>query len=71
MEESLTDSTYLFLLALLESKHGYAIMKEISEITNEKLTIGPASMYTIKKTIKKLINHTRAGGSPKKDRFNL
>lgn len=52
MDEPLTDSNYLILLALLEPKHGYAIMKEISEITNERVSIGPASMYTI---LKKLV----------------
>ncbi|HCM88371.1 MULTISPECIES: helix-turn-helix transcriptional regulator [Vagococcus] len=52
MDEPLTDSNYLILLALLEPKHGYAIMKEISEITQERVTIGPASMYTI---LKKLV----------------
>lgn len=53
METPLTDSNYLILLALLEPKHGYAIMKEISDMTNGKVTIGPASMYTILKKIEK------------------
>ncbi|MGX7162537.1 PadR family transcriptional regulator [Enterococcus massiliensis] len=53
MEESLTDSTYLILLALLKPQHGYAIMKEISELTNGAFEIGPASMYTILKKLQK------------------
>ncbi|MEG0255241.1 MAG: helix-turn-helix transcriptional regulator [Vagococcus sp.] len=53
MDEPLTDSNYLILLALLEPKHGYAIMKEISEITEERVSIGPASMYTILKKLQK------------------
>lgn len=53
MDEPLTDSNYLILLALLEPKHGYAIMKDISEITDGKVTIGPASMYTILKKLLK------------------
>lgn len=53
MDEALTDSNYLILLALLEPKHGYAIMKEISEITDERVSIGPASMYTILKKLQK------------------
>lgn len=55
MEESLTDSMYLILLALLKPQHGYAIMKEISVLTQGRYEIGPASMYT---TLKKL---TKAG----------
>ena len=54
MDEPLTDSNYLILLALLEPKHGYAIMKDISDITEGKVTIGPASMYTI---LKKLVKN--------------
>lgn len=53
MEESLTDSTYLILLALLKPQHGYAIMKEISEMTGGAFEIGPASMYTILKKLQK------------------
>lgn len=53
MDEQLTDSNYLILLALLQPKHGYAIMKDISDITEGKVTIGPASMYTILKKLLK------------------
>ncbi|HPI99638.1 MAG TPA: helix-turn-helix transcriptional regulator [Enterococcus sp.] len=52
MDETLTDSTYLILLALLKPQHGYAIMKEITVLTEGKVEIGPASMYTI---LKKLV----------------
>ncbi|MFD2305770.1 PadR family transcriptional regulator [Enterococcus termitis] len=54
MDEVLTDSTYLILLALLKPQHGYAIMKEVSILTNGQVEIGPASMYTI---LKKLQNN--------------
>lgn len=53
VNEPLTDSNYLILLALLEPKHGYAIMKDISDITEGKVSIGPASMYTILKKLLK------------------
>lgn len=53
MEDTLTDSTYLILLALLEPQHGYAIMKEVNEVTNGQVDIGPASMYTILKKLQK------------------
>ncbi|WP_050180462.1 PadR family transcriptional regulator [Domibacillus robiginosus] len=48
----LTDTSYYILLSLLEAQHGYLIMKNIEEMTNQQFTIGPASMYT---TIKKLL----------------
>lgn len=51
--EPMTDSTYLILLSLLEPRHGYAIMKGISDMTNDSVTIGPASMYTILKKLEK------------------
>ncbi|MGX7196491.1 PadR family transcriptional regulator [Enterococcus olivae] len=54
MEEALTDSTYLILLALLKPQHGYAIMKEITVLTEGNFEIGPASMYTI---LKKLVKN--------------
>lgn len=53
MEESLTDSMYFIMLALLKPQHGYAIMKEISQLTAGKVEIGPASMYTILKKLLK------------------
>lgn len=53
MDEVLTDSTYLILLALLEPKHGYGIMKDITEITEGRISVGPASMYTILKKLEK------------------
>ncbi|KAF1295710.1 PadR family transcriptional regulator [Enterococcus sp. JM4C] len=53
MDDALTDSTYLILLALLRPQHGYAIMKEVSELTNGTIEIGPASMYTILKKLLK------------------
>lgn len=53
MEDTLTDSSYLILLALLKPQHGYAIMKEVSSLTYGQVNIGPASMYTILKKLEK------------------
>nr|OTP53496.1 hypothetical protein A5881_000393 [Enterococcus termitis] len=53
LEDTLTDSTYLILLALLKPQHGYAIMKEVNSLTNGQVDIGPASMYTILKKLQK------------------
>ncbi len=49
----LTDTAYYIVLSLLEAKHGYLIMQSIEEMTNKRITIGPASLYT---TIKKLLD---------------
>lgn len=53
MEEGLTDATYLILLALLKPQHGYAIMKQVHEISQGSFEIGPATMYTILKKLTK------------------
>ncbi|TFD94531.1 PadR family transcriptional regulator [Jeotgalibacillus sp. R-1-5s-1] len=49
----LTDTYYYILLALVEARHGYLIMKTIEELTKGSFTVGPASMYT---SIKKLLS---------------
>lgn len=48
----LTDSAYYIMLSLLDAKHGYLIMNSIEQLTNNRLSIGPASLYT---TLKKLL----------------
>lgn len=48
----LTDSAFYILSSVIEEKHGYLIMKTIEELTNNQVTIGPASLYT---TLKKLL----------------
>lgn len=49
----LTDTAFYILLSLVEARHGYLIMKSIETMTNNRFSIGPASMYT---TIKKLLS---------------
>lgn len=48
----LTDSAFYILSSVIEPRHGYLIMKTIEELTNNQVTIGPASLYT---TLKKLL----------------
>ncbi|MBY0755307.1 PadR family transcriptional regulator [Clostridium sardiniense] len=50
-EDILTDSTYYILLTLVRPMHGYGIMQEIKELSNNKIDIGPASLYTILKKL--------------------
>lgn len=47
----LTDTAYYILLSLIQAKHGYIVMKTVETITNGKISIGPASLYS---TIQKL-----------------
>ena len=47
----LTDSMFLILLTIIRPIHGYKIMQEIKEMTDNSSIIGPATMYT---TLKKM-----------------
>lgn len=51
--EQLTDSMYYILLALLEERHGYAIMKFIEDLTSNEVMIGPGTLYTLLKKLSK------------------
>lgn len=47
----LADTAVHVLLALLEPRHGYAVMQFLEQQSNGAITLGPASLYT---TLKKL-----------------
>ncbi len=51
--EQLTDPAYYILISLLTPRHGYGIMKYISELTGEEVTMGPATLYTLIKKMQK------------------
>ena len=51
--EQLTDAVYFILLSLVEVRHGYAIMQFISEATNNRVTMGPGTLYTLLKKLDK------------------
>ncbi|EEK70298.1 PadR family transcriptional regulator [Bacillus mycoides] len=53
--EQLTDSVFYIMAGFTKPRHGYAVMSLIEELTNGKVVIGPASLYTI---IKKLITQS-------------
>lgn len=49
----LTPAVFYILFALAEGeKHGYAIMKEVNEISGGQFTMGPGTLYT---TIQRLL----------------
>ncbi|MDI3411343.1 PadR family transcriptional regulator [Bacillus sonorensis] len=49
--DQLTDPAYYIVLTLLEPKHGYSIMQEIEEMTDDSFAIGPATLYTLLKKL--------------------
>ncbi|BCA86226.1 PadR family transcriptional regulator [Enterococcus saigonensis] len=71
MDDALSDSVYAILLVLLKPQHGYAIMKEISNITNGHMEIGPASMYTNLKKLQKADYITLQENSDRKKVYQI
>lgn len=41
----LTEATYYIMLALVEPRHGYAVMQEVEEISYGTVKIGPGTLY--------------------------
>ncbi|MEX2012345.1 MAG: helix-turn-helix transcriptional regulator [Patescibacteria group bacterium] len=53
MNDSIGTPALYILLALTEGeKHGYAIMKEVSVMSDDEINLGPATLYT---NIKRLL----------------
>lgn len=42
---ALTEAVYYILLALHTSMHGYGIMQFVKEISNERVNLGPGTLY--------------------------
>ena len=45
--QTLTEPMYYVLLNLLEPIHGYGIMKNISEMTKDKVKVGAGTLYSL------------------------
>ncbi|MGI6072957.1 MAG: PadR family transcriptional regulator [Lachnospiraceae bacterium] len=43
--KALTESVYYILLRLHRPAHGYALMKDIAEITNNRVSLGAGTLY--------------------------
>ena len=41
----LTESTYYILVALVEPRHGYAVMQKVDQISRGEVKIGPGTLY--------------------------
>ncbi|MEK4513945.1 PadR family transcriptional regulator [Paenibacillus sp. FSL H8-0122] len=42
---ALTEATYLILMAVHKPRHGYAIMKFIQNLTNNRVNLGTGTLY--------------------------
>ncbi len=53
-ENPLTEATFYVLLALRHPNHGYGIIQEVSELTNNRVVLGAGTLYgAINSLIKK------------------
>lgn len=43
----MTETTYYTLLAVIEARHGYAIMQFVSNLTKERIKLGTGTLYTM------------------------
>ncbi len=41
----LTEAIFYILLAVRKPNHGYGIIQDVSELTNERLVLGPGTLY--------------------------
>lgn len=41
----LTETMFLVLLTMLEKNYGYKVSKEVEEITNGRIVLGPGTLY--------------------------
>ena len=50
---ALTESVFYILLRLHNSAHGYALMKDIAEMTNNRVNLGAGTLYGALDTLQK------------------
>ena len=62
--QTLSEPMYYILLALLEECCGVDIMKKVSEISNQRIAIGPGTLYALlqKFVDNKIIKQTKSNG---------
>ena len=53
MGGALTETTFLVMLALYESRHGYGVNKWIEEQTKGRLSLGAGTLYKVLDTLLK------------------
>lgn len=47
----LTEATYCIMLALIEPRHGYAVMQKVAEISRGQVKVGPGTLYGVFTTL--------------------
>ncbi len=45
--QNLTEPMYYILLSLREERYGYEIMKQIEDLTEERVKVGPGTLYAL------------------------
>ncbi len=50
----LTEATYYIMLALVQPRHGYAVMQEVETTSRGTVSIGPGTLYGAFSTLEKL-----------------
>lgn len=45
--DTLTEQMYYVLLALLQERHGYGIMQDVSDLTRGRVNIGAGTLYAL------------------------
>ncbi|MBC1374498.1 PadR family transcriptional regulator [Listeria sp. FSL L7-0091] len=41
----MTETAFYILLSLVEPRHGYAIIENVAKMTNERIKLGPGTIY--------------------------
>ena len=49
----LTEAMYYILLALVEPKHGYGVIKELEKMTSGRIRMGPGTLYGVLSKLEK------------------
>lgn len=69
----LTEASFYILLALNNPNHGYGIIKEIQELTNDRVVLAPGTLYGVLTSFvkNKLIEIEKEESSRKKKTYRI
>jgi len=68
---ALTEAVYYILLSLFNPMHGYGIMQNVKELSNERVNLGAGTLYGALNTLtdKKLIQLLDSEGDSRKKQY--
>ena len=49
----LTETTYYIMLSLIKPQHGYGIMQQVKQLSNDKVVLAPGTLYGALSNLKK------------------